>query len=149
MGVDPGFDRVGVAVLEENKLLFSSCIKTNRKLSHGERLLEIGRSLRKIIKKWKPSELAIESLFFNQNAPNALRVAEARGVIIYEAKIAGLSIQEYSPQAVKIGVTGYGHAKKPQVEAMVRKLIKLSEKKRLDDELDAIAIGICHLATRR
>ena len=149
LAVDPGFDRIGVAIVEKNKLLFSCCIETNRKLPHSERLLEIGEAIRKIIKKWKPKSLAIEELFFNKNITNALKVSEARGVILYEAAQAGLEIYEYSPQAIKIAVTGYGKADKVQVEAMVGKLIKLpkSDKKRLDDELDAVALGICHLAT--
>ena len=151
LAVDPGFDRIGVAIVEKNKLLFSCCIETNRKLLHSERLLEIGEGIRKIIKKWKPKDLAIETLFFNQNTTTAMKVAEARGVILYEASSAGLEIFEYSPQAIKIAVTGYGKADKIQVEAMVGKLIKLpkSDKKRLDDELDAIALGICHLASNR
>ena len=151
LGVDPGFDRIGVAILSEEKALFSDCIETNRKLSHEKRLLEIGEGVRKIIKKWKPDYLAIESLFFNQNITNALKVSEARGVIIYEAMQAGLKIFEYSPQAIKIAVTGYGKADKRQITTMVKKLVNLEEKlsKRLDDEIDAIALCITHLATKK
>ena len=151
LGVDPGFDRIGVAILSEEKALFSDCIETNRKLSHEKRLLEIGEGVRKIIKKWKPDYLAIESLFFNQNITNALKVSEARGVIIYEAMQAGLKIFEYSPQAVKIAVTGYGKANKSQVLTMVKKLVKLPTltHKVLDDEIDAIALCITHLATKK
>ena len=151
LGVDPGFDRVGVAILAENKVIFSDCIETNRKLPHEERLFEIGGKVRKIIKKWRPSTLAIESLFFNQNITNALKVSEARGVIIYEAMQARLKIFEYSPQAIKIAVTGYGKADKRQITTMVKKLVNLEEKlsKRLDDEIDAIALCITHLATKK
>jgi crossover junction endodeoxyribonuclease RuvC len=154
LAIDPGFDRVGVAVLSAQngeKLLFSDCIKTNRKSPHQERLLEIGETIRKIIKKWNPVSLAIESLFFNQNTTNALRVSEARGVIIYEAGRAGLGVFEYSPQAVKIAVTGYGKADKAQIALMVKKLLNLGPKLggRLDDEIDAIAVGITHLATQK
>lgn len=148
LAIDPGFDRIGVAVIENNKLLFSCCIETNRKLSHAKRLIEIGEGVREIIDKWRPKALAIEQLFFNQNITNALKVSEARGVIIYEATKAGLEIFEYSPQAVKIAVTGYGQADKTQVETMVRKLIKIDDfEKKLDDEIDAIALCITHLAT--
>jgi crossover junction endodeoxyribonuclease RuvC len=149
LAIDPGFDRVGVAILDKENLLYSCCIVTNRKLPHAERLLQIGEAVREIIKKWGPQDLAIEELFFNQNITNALKVSEARGVIIYEAARAGLEVYEYSPQEIKIAVTGYGKADKKQVETMVRKLIKMPDfkKKRLDDELDAIAVGITHLAT--
>ncbi|MDO8565538.1 MAG: crossover junction endodeoxyribonuclease RuvC [bacterium] len=154
LAIDPGFDRVGVAVLDKEKLFFSECVETDRKLPHAERLLQIGIAVRKVIKKWKPQSLAIETLFFNQNTTNALKVSEARGVILYEASGAGLEVYEYSPQAIKIAVTGYGKADKKQMEGMVWKLIKLptpngKRKKRLDDELDAIALGITHLATQK
>ena len=151
LGIDPGFDRVGVAVLDKDKLLFSECIETNRKLPHAERLLEIGENLKNVIKKWKPGDLAIESLFFNKNITNALRVSEARGVILYHAARDEIKIYEYSPQAIKIAVTGYGKADKKQVEMMVKRLINIPESKarKLDDELDAIAVGITHLASIR
>lgn len=149
LGIDPGFDRIGVAILDKEKVLFSDCIETNRKLPHQERLLEIGNSTRKIIKKWKPRTLAIESLFFNQNITNALKVSEARGVILYEATRAELEIYEYSPQAIKIAVTGYGKADKTNISTMVRKLVTLPPKKMLDDEIDAIALCITHLATKK
>lgn len=151
LAVDPGFDRAGIAVLNKEKLLYSHCIETNRKLPHYERLHKIGGIVRKVIKKWKPQSLAIESLFFNQNTTNALKVSEARGVIIYEATRVGLEICEYSPQAIKIAVTGYGRADKIQMAMMVKKLIDLPKKssKRLDDEVDAIALGITHLATKK
>ena len=151
LAVDPGFDRIGVAILEKSEVLFSDCIETNRKLPHSKRLLEISISIRKILKKWKPTSLAIESLFFNQNTTNALKVSEARGVIICEAEQARLEVYEYSPQAVKIAVTGYGKADKTQMANMLKKLVNLVEKptKRLDDEVDAIALGITHLATKK
>ena len=150
LGVDPGFDRIGVAVLEKEKVLFSDCIETNRKLPHPERLFEIGKVIKKVIKKWNPTSLAIEILFFNQNITNALKVSEARGVIIYEAVRAGLEIYGYSPQAIKIAITGYGKADKTQMAMMVKKLINLPDKLsgRLDDEIDAIALCITHLATK-
>lgn len=154
LAIDPGFDRIGVAILEKDNVLFSHCIETNRKLPHHERLLEIGEFIKNVIKKWKPTSLAIETLFFNQNITNALKVSEARGVILYEASKAGLGVWEYSPQAIKIAVTNYGKADKKQIEMMVRKLVKLPtpgamKEKMLDDEIDAIALGITHLASSR
>ena len=151
LGVDPGFDRIGMAILEKNQVLYSHCLQTNRQEPHHQRLLNIGQEIREVITKWKPTSIAIESLFFNQNTTNALKVSEARGVIIYEATRAGLEIFEYSPQAIKLAVTGYGQADKIQMETMVRKLVTLPSKtlKRLDDEMDAIAVGITHLATKK
>ncbi len=154
IAIDPGFDRCGVAVLEKEngkeRVLFSHCIVTNKKESRAERLLQIGTELRNIITKWQPNALALESLFFNQNISSAVGVAEARGVIAFIASEAGLPVHEYSPQEIKIAVTGYGKASKTDVERMVGKLVTLPNKvKRLDDELDAVALGITHLAIQR
>ncbi len=155
LAIDPGFDRVGVAIITKEKdkevLLHSECIVTNPKDPHEKRLLMIGKHIDEVIKSWSPTALAIETLFFNQNTSTALGVAEARGVIIFQSVRAGLKVFEYSPQAIKIAVTGYGKADKIQMETMVRKLVKVPESKtkRLDDELDAIALGITHLASQR
>jgi len=151
LGIDPGFDRVGVAILSggssKQELLYSECILTNREDSHAKRLFSVGEGIKKVIKKWEPTALGIEKLFFNQNTKSALGVAEARGVIIYEAISAGLLVFEYSPQEIKIATTGYGKASKGDVEKMVLKLIKLSKSPKYDDEVDAIAVGITHLAS--
>jgi len=158
LGIDPGYDRLGWAVLEKESgkehVLASGTIETNKKDSPDKRLLTIGNGLREIIEEHSPSALAIEKLFFNQNVTTGLRVAEARGVVLLEAARAGLAVCEYSPQDVKIAVTGYGKASKTDVERMVPKLVKLSplppgKKKRLDDELDAVALGITHLASAK
>lgn len=155
LAIDPGFDRVGIAILTEKDgkpfLLHSECIETKPKDKREKRLLAIGSRIDEVIKEWGPRVLAIESLFFNANTSSALGVSEARGVIIFQAMRAGLNVSEYSPQAIKIAVTGYGKADKISVQGMVEKLVKVpvSKAKRLDDELDAIAVGITHLATQK
>ncbi|MDZ4205627.1 MAG: crossover junction endodeoxyribonuclease RuvC [Patescibacteria group bacterium] len=155
LAVDPGFDRIGLAVMKLErdtlKLLFSECLKTDSKKARPERLLSIGRRIKDVIEKWRPATLAIETLFFNTNITSAIGVAEARGIIIYEATKAGMKIFEYGPQTIKIAVTGYGRADKVQMESMVKKLVDLPRKslKRLDDEVDAIAVGITHLASKK
>lgn len=155
LAIDPGFDRLGVAVLRQDgnktSLLFSECVRTNSKEPREQRLLTIGSRLRAIIKKWQPTSLAIETLFFNTNTTSAIGVAEARGVVIYEAARVGLTVSEYGPQTIKVAVTGYGKADKLQMKSMVKRLIVLpvTSKKRLDDELDAIAVGITHLASHQ
>lgn len=155
LAVDPGFDRMGLAIMklgkDKPKLLFSQCLETDAKKERADRLLSVGTTIKNVIEKWHPESLAIETLFFNANAKSAMGVAEARGIVIYEAMSAGIEIFEYSPQAIKIAVTGHGRADKIQVAMMVKKLVDLSEKssKRLDDEIDAIAVGITHLATHK
>jgi len=162
LGIDPGFERLGVAVLEKNKnekkekVLFSTCFHTSAKLEFSERLLLIGKEVRNIIKKFKPEILAIETLFLTTNQKTVMHVAEARGVIVYEAICAGLRIFEASPPQIKIATTGYGKANKEQVIKMVKILVDIDNKKtrpndhsvgrESDDELDAIAIALTAFA---
>jgi crossover junction endodeoxyribonuclease RuvC len=152
LGIDPGFERLGVAVLEKNKsdkkekVLFSECFKTSAKLDFSERLFLIGKEIKKVIKKFKPEVLAIETLFFTTNQKTVMRVAEVRGVVIYEASFAGLKIFEASPPQIKIATTGYGKANKEQVMKMVKVLVEIDNTKKSDDELDAIAIALTAFA---
>ncbi len=163
LGIDPGYERLGVAILEKNKgdkrerVLFSECFKTSAKLEFNERLFLIGKEVRKIIKKYKPEILSIETLFLTTNHKTVMRVAEARGVVIYEASVAGLKIFEASPPQIKIATTGYGASDKAQVIKMVKMLVTMDSKTRpndrglsvgreSDDELDAIAIALTAFA---
>lgn len=153
LAIDPGFDRIGVAVMEaqgsKHIVLHSECITTKPKDRKEFRLLSVGQRIRKLIEEWQPQDLAIETLFFNTNVSSAIGVAEARGIIIYEATSGNLEVNEYSPQAIKIAVTSYGRATKADIQKMIPKLVSLKEIKRLDDELDAIAVGITHLASKK
>jgi crossover junction endodeoxyribonuclease RuvC len=146
LGIDPGFERLGVAVLEKNKnkesVLFSECFKTSSKLEFSSRLSLIGDEVKKIIKEYKPEILAIETLFLNTNQKTVMRVAEARGVVVYEAAQAGLKVFEASPPQIKIAVTGYGKSDKKQIIKMVKMLVRIDESRKSDDELDAIAIAL-------
>lgn len=154
LGIDPGFDRLGICVIEKDStketLLFSTCITTSKKDSFESRLSSIAESLTKILKEYTPSELAIEKLFFTKNQLTAINVAEARGVILYLCHVHGLSVHEYSPPEIKVAVTGYGKATKNDIATMVPKILgKVLEKNLLDDELDAIAIALTHSAHRK
>jgi crossover junction endodeoxyribonuclease RuvC len=155
LGIDPGYERLGIAILEKDKqgdkecVLFSECFKTSAKLEFPERLLLIGAEVKKIIKKYKPEVLAIETLFLTTNQKTVMRVAEARGTAIYEATRAGLKIFEASPLQIKIATTGYGRADKAQINKMVKILVKIDNDKKSDDELDAIAITLTAFAHLR
>jgi crossover junction endodeoxyribonuclease RuvC len=153
LAIDPGFDRVGIAVMEKvdskEKIIYSDCVETDRKAVQAERLRQIGEAVRKVIEKYKPKELAIEKLFFNQNITTGIRVAEARGVMLYEAARGGLEVFEYNPQQIKMAVTGYGKASKPDLLRMVKRLTALKPATKHDDEIDAVGVGITHLASRR
>ncbi len=154
LAVDPGFERIGIAILEKlpkekESLVYSDCFKTSAKIPFHERLTAIGGELEKIIKKYKPEALAIEKLYFTTNQKTVMGVSEARGVIVYSASRNGLSVYEYTPPQIKVAVTGYGKADKNQVISMVGKLIDVKKDTNSDDELDAIAIGLTCLASIR
>ena len=164
ISIDPGYERLGIAVLEKSnegrtfvkeRLVFSECFKTSAKLPHHKRLTLIGNRIKEIIKKYKPEALATEKLFFSGNQKTAMLVAEARGVILYTGSSLGLDIFEYSPAEVKIAITGYGRSEKRQMISMVEKLIDtklgngVSKLAKSDDEFDAIAIGLTHFAIYR
>lgn len=146
LAIDPGFERVGIAVLEKQNdresILFSSCFKTEKTIPFNERLLLIGEEVERIINKYKPSILSIETLLFNNNKKTAMMVAEARGVMIYEATRKKMKICEYTPLQIKIAVTGYGRADKNQVNVMTRQIVKIENSAKIDDEIDAIAIAL-------
>jgi crossover junction endodeoxyribonuclease RuvC len=153
LAIDPGYDRVGVAVLEhvaqKEILLFSGCIETDKKASLMERIYEVGTAVSTLIETHSPTFVAIETLFFNKNVKTAIGVAQARGAIVYIAQRAGCEVLEYGPQEIKIAVTGYGKSDKSAVIAMIQRLVQNAPKKALDDEYDAIAVGITALAHRR
>lgn len=149
LALDPGYDRLGIAVLEGNTLLYSDCFTTPKNKAFEERLALVGNEVERVIAKYKPTALALETLFFSKNQKTAMHVAEVRGMLIYIAARAGLSVHEYAPGAVKIAVTGVGNADKKQVITMVPRLIKLEKIPKHDDEYDAIAVGITCVVTER
>lgn len=149
LAIDPGYDRLGIAIVEGDAsrplLVWSDCILPRRD-ERERRLASVWRSVSSAIETYAPHALAIETLFFGINRKTVIGVAEARGAILAAAGTASLPVIECSPQQVKLAVTGHGGADKRSVARMIPKLLPLPRKKRLDDELDAIAIGITALA---
>jgi crossover junction endodeoxyribonuclease RuvC len=158
LGVDPGTATTGWAVLEENIKNKNICslqtvayghIQTSKKKTDEERLLEISDDLKKIIKKYHPEESAVEKLFFFKNQKTVISVAEARGVILLTLKANGIKISGYTPLQIKQALTGYGRAKKKQIQEMVKKILGLRNIPRPDDAADALAVAICHINSRK
>ncbi len=150
LAIDPGYDRIGMAVIENNPagevLLFSSCFETNKTEDLNERIYALGSEVEKVLEQYNPNAVAIETLFFNKNIKTGIGVAEARGAIIFIAKNFGCTVYEFGPQEIKIAITGYGKSDKNAVIMMVKRLIKNVPENALDDEYDAIAVGITCLA---
>lgn len=149
LAVDPGYDRCGVAVIKDGVLAYSTCIITNKKDVQENRLYHIYREISALIGEWHPTHLAIETLFFSTNKTTAIKVAEARGVVVLLAGMYKLSLIDLSPQEVKLAVTGVGNADKKQVQKMVALTLKLDTTKKLDDEIDAIAVGLAAIGHLR
>jgi crossover junction endodeoxyribonuclease RuvC len=152
LAIDPGFDRLGVAVIEGTAskpiVVWSDCIippKGDKEM----RLACVHDAILAAAKEYSPDIFALETLFFSTNKKTALGVAEARGAALSAASTAGLPVREFSPGTVKVAVTGNGRADKGAIARMIPLLVSLSPRKRLDDELDAIAVGITALSHAR
>ncbi|MFA6095720.1 MAG: crossover junction endodeoxyribonuclease RuvC [Candidatus Paceibacterota bacterium] len=153
IAIDPGYERLGIAIIDKatggkETLVFSECFETSRDLEHGERLALVGNRVREAIAEHEPGACAIETLFFAKNQKTATKVAEVRGVILAEATRGGLPVFEYTPMQVKVAVTGYGKSDKGQVTFMTKKLLRV-DKDALDDEYDAMAVGLTCFARER
>jgi len=153
LGIDPGYDRLGIAVIEGEReqpiLIFSKCIETQKTEKFSKRLHAVVHALKKAIEEHRPDEVSIEEIFFSKNQKTAMSVAHVRGAILYLLEELGVPFTEYNPSAIKIAITGEGRAEKRQVIDMLQKLIRIPNTDILDDEYDAIAVAITHLASTK
>ncbi len=146
LGIDPGYGRCGYGIIEQigqkQQVLAYGCIETSSKMPHVERLQAINTALNQLILKYNPQKAGVEELFFAKNKTTALKVAEARGVILLTLAKNKLEILELSPNQIKQAMTGYGNADKKQMQQMVKISLKLEEIPQPDDAADALAIAI-------
>ncbi len=148
LGIDPGTATTGFGLIKRDKkqnlkLLKYGLITTSNNLSMGERLIKLYKELTSLIKKERPNIVAIEDIFFFKNLKTAIKVSQARGVIIFAVAKAKIPINEYTPLQIKQAVACYGRAEKLQVQKMVKTLLNLKEIPRPDDAADALAVAIC------
>lgn len=148
LGIDPGYAIVGIGVIEYTGNKFRpvayDVITTHAKMATTLRLKNIYDDINFCFEKYKPDAVAIEELFFNNNAKTAIAVAQARGVLVVSATNRGIPVYEYTPLQIKQAVAGYGRADKTQVQQMVKMLLNLNTIPKPDDAADALAIAICH-----
>ena len=148
LGIDPGLATTGFGVIKtyynDHTLIDYGTILTPPNLSLSKRLVLIATQLNAVISKHAPESVAVEELFFCNNAKTALKVGQARGVILYILEAAGLDIHGYTPLQIKMGICGYGKADKKQVQYMVKNILNLSTTPKPDDAADALAVAICH-----
>lgn len=147
LGLDPGLQHTGWGVVEStgNRLrhIADGVVSTTADLPLAERLCQIHRALNALMEIWKPDEAAVEHTYVNKNPGAALKLGQARGVVLLAPALAGLPVAEYQAMEVKRAVVGTGHADKIQVADMVRRLLPGAALKRADAS-DALAVAICH-----
>ncbi len=150
LGIDPGYGRCGMAIVEKEggheRVVYSTCIETSGKRTFPERLSEVVDACVALIESYKPRALVLERLYFNSNQKTAMQVAEVRGALMYVATRAGIPMHEYTPAQVKLAVAGWGQSDKKGVARMLHALLKIEKEIEHDDEYDAIAVGVTHLA---
>jgi crossover junction endodeoxyribonuclease RuvC len=148
LGIDPGIALVGFGIVEVGPRDIVAGkyghISTESGTPVPDRLKILYDDTCSIIREYRPDVVAVEELFFNKNVKTAIVASHARGVLILAAVNCGVPVAEYTPLQVKQAVVGYGRASKQQVQAMVTRLLRLSEIPKPDDVADALAVAICH-----
>ncbi len=148
LGVDPGYDRCGWAVIESigNRFqpLAFDCLQTTKQDGKWLRLDRIRQHFVTLLEQYPVAAVAVESLFFSRNVSTALPVSEVRGLIFGVALAKQIPIFEYPPASVKLAVTGYGRAEKDQVTKMAVRLLGLEKIPKIDDTGDALAVALTH-----
>lgn len=149
LGIDPGIGITGFGLIETSsrsnaRALDFGVITTTMNAPLPGRLQELYNSLQEVFDSTKPDVISIEKLFFSKNITTGIAVAEARGLVLLTAAQRKIPIYEYTPNEIKKTLTGYGSAKKPQMQEMVRLHLNLEKKPRPDDAADALAAAITH-----
>lgn len=150
LGIDPGTATIGYGLVREHtdgslQAIAYGVITTPAGVPMWQRLRTIHEELTAVITRYQPDRAAVEELFFAKNVTTAITVAQGRGVILLALAQADLPIAEYKPNQIKQSISGYGAAKKPQMQEMTRMLLGLEEIPRPDDAADALAVAITDL----
>jgi len=154
LGLDPGTATIGYGLVEELgdgslQAVHYGVITTTPDLPMWERLKIIYEGVQALAASYKPDHAGVEELFFARNVTTAITVAQGRGVILLALANADVPITEYKPNTIKQSVSGYGAAKKPQMQEMVRMLLGLESIPKPDDAADALAVAITDIYNTR
>ncbi len=151
-GIDPGSIRTGYGCVEtdgsRHRLVTCGVLSTPSRATFPQKLQYIHDGLAKLIRSASPECVVIENLFHARNVRSALVLGHARGVAVLAAVEAGLPVVEYTPSEIKLAVSGYGRAEKPQLQQMVKMLLGLDTAPSPHDAADALAVAICHAHAR-
>ncbi|HJL68710.1 MAG TPA: crossover junction endodeoxyribonuclease RuvC [Prochlorococcaceae cyanobacterium Gl_MAG_24] len=145
LGIDPGIARVGYGVIDtsngQQKMLDCGIIRTNPGNSEGDRMVEIARDLRQLIRSWKPQLASVEKFFFYRSS-STISVVQARGVIMMTLARLQVPVVEFPPMQIKLALAGSGHAEKDEVLEAVMRELNLDQPPRPDDAADALAVAL-------
>ncbi len=152
LGIDPGLTRCGYAVLRvsgntEVSLTALGVLRTSSEQDLPNRLAEIATEIDALLDEYQPSVVAVERIFFQANVRTAMSVGQVSGLVLSAAARRGLEVAQYSPNQVKLAITGWGDADKAQVQKMVKQRLKLNSIPKPADAADAAAIALCHIAS--
>jgi len=147
LGIDPGFARCGYGIIETSNdsltYIHHGVIETPAGMADEKRLLSVANEIAKLITTHSPNVVSIEELFFFKNAKTAMKVAQARGVILATIARHKIPITSFTPLQIKQALTGYGRADKNQIQEMVMAALRLGEIPKPDDAADGLACAIC------
>ncbi|MCB1784289.1 MAG: crossover junction endodeoxyribonuclease RuvC [Alphaproteobacteria bacterium] len=147
LGIDPGLQKTGWGIIESqgHSLKYMACglLRTDAAAPLAERLASLHKQMTAVIEEWKPETAAVEETFVNKNPASALKLGQARGVLLAIPALHGLSVSEYAANKIKKSLTGTGHAAKEQIGMMIRTLLPTCGQIG-PDEADALAAAICH-----
>jgi crossover junction endodeoxyribonuclease RuvC len=148
LGIDPGVSRCGygAVVRRDGRLAPVACgvIRTSPSDPLPDRLRQLSDELTDLVDQLHPSVLSVERVLFQTNVRTAMSVGQASGIALVVAARAGIPVVQYSPNEVKLAVTGDGHADKTAVQTMVTRLLNLAEVPKPPDAADALALACCH-----
>jgi crossover junction endodeoxyribonuclease RuvC len=149
LGIDPGLSRCGYGVVArargQMRAVACGVIRTDPSRPLPDRLVVLGDELAALVEQYHPSLVAVERILFQNNARTAISVGQASGLALVAAARAGVPVAQYSPNEVKLAVTGDGQADKRAVQTMVTRLLGLHEVPRPPDAADALALACCHV----
>lgn len=150
LGIDPGTNVLGFAVLDADKRTGMSVVEigviTFKHIGEEQtdKLRYIFEQVQDLIRQYRPSEMSIEAPFFGKNVQSMLKLGRAQGVAIAAGMVNGLTITEYMPKKIKRAITGNGNASKEQVAGMLENILKQKFQEKYFDATDALAAAVCH-----
>ena len=150
VGIDPGIATTGYGFVRPStsgrlEAVAFGVLRTGTGAPLPERLGSLYQGMTDLLALHRPTDAAVERLYFQRNVTTAMMVGEARGVLLLALAQAGIPVGEYTPGEIKQSITAYGSAKKAQMQEMIRLLFGLPEVPRPDDAADALAVAVCHL----